>query len=646
MGQQLESWWRDYSCVSTRALALWRIALGLTAFSNTVYYWRAADVFYSPDGVLPATFITLWSPLLLLDAAWQLHVFFACTATACLGLSAGVRGAKWLVPLLTAAYFQRGHMIVTGGHAVLQLAMVLTWFLPVTENWSFECWRKSGSVLGQEKLVQNIGYPLALLQLGINYSFNTVNKLTDSWTSGTAVERALSNPMTAKPLGVLASQAPSYLLEAATYGTLLLEGALPFLILAPGIRRFTHPVAAALMLGLHGMIVLTMEVGFFGWAMLSQIPLLLFCVSPQRGKQPLPLKPSRGGIFVRRVGAALFLYAILLSLGDPTNPAGINRGASRDLLPEVPFAKCIAGHLNLTQGWGMFSHPLSKSYVAVTHAETIGGRKFDPWRYRAANDSEAHSDLPRRAYVRHVFSSYESLILVGGMRVAPFSEWVLEQSPPNSPDDTVERFATWTLNVPSERKYVVSSEEIRTAAGVYPLPLESPLPAKIESFGAWHPERIVDGEVVKEGSHGLIPTGSALTSKCAYVTLHLERPAQVRQVYVQSDAYDHFLIEGTRNGTHFEKLGESEQLVLRHYRSRLVDVNGKDLIAVRLRKLNPRPRSGYLSEVALFNHRQELPPLPVLAESRILANYEQPAAMGLVDDIRGGCPWDNSSAAP
>lgn len=636
----LRNWWSEYCEVSTRALSLWRISLGLTALANTLYYWRSADVFYAPDGVLPPRLLSLWSPLLLFESSWQFDLFFATTAAACLALALGISGAKWIVPLLTAAYFQRGHMIVTGGHAVLQLSMVLAWFLPVTENWSVESLRKSGSLSGEERIVRNLGYPLALLQLSINYGFNTVNKLTETWLDGSAVSRALANPMTSKSLGQLLSGSPGWLLEGATYGTLIVEGSLPLLLLFPFLRRITHPMAAALMLGLHGTIVLTMEVGLFGWAMLCQIPLLLFWLTPHRRRELPLMRPKGAAVIGRRVGALAMLYAIFLSLGDPANRAGVARGAERDLLPELPLAKAFTQYLNLVQGWGMFSHPLSKSYVAITHAQTAGGQTFDPWRYRAADDAEAHDRLPREAYRRHVFSSYESLILVSQRETGPFGQWVMRQTPPWAPNDPVQRFATWTLNVPAEKRYVVSDAEVRKVAGVYPLPLASPLPVRLESFGVWQPERIVDGEIVQEGSHVQRPTGAALTPNCAYVTLHLRQPSNVRQVFIQSDAFDRFLIEGTQDGHRFAKLGESEQIVKRQYRSRLVDVDGKALIAVRLRKLNPRPLTGFLNEVALFDGRQKLPPLPEQPEGQMLANFERPAAMGLADDIRGGCPWE------
>ncbi len=635
---------RHYTWVSTRALAAWRIALGFVACGNTLYFWPEFDVFYLNEGVFPPSPASdLWSPLFTTSEG-TVHLILGAAVFCSLLFAAGVRGSKWVLPFLLASIYQRAPLVETGGHAVVQLSLVYSWLLPVERDWSIERYFHKRTVNVPPLTVSSWAYPLVLLQLAVNYGFNTFNKLNTVWAEGVALERALLNPSTSKMLGSLLTQAPDWLLTGLTYGGLFTEGILPILLLSPFRRREAHRVAATLMLLLHGSILLTLEVGYFSAAMLAQIPLLAFTlphVAPQR------LRSSAPSIYISRFATLGLLYIMVFSLGRRDNSAGVNRGAfSHDLLP-LPGPLYTAMHwLNLHQGWGMFARPVERSFVNVVRAQTASGRIFDPWRFRAADERTPITSLPRAAYPRHMYAGFETNLYDNQELLMAFSRWIFRQAPYDQPAEKPLRHAVFTLSVPTEKRYQFTTPEIMKVNGVHALPLVGALPVKTTAFGVWAPTRATDGLIVHEHGHVFSPTGSSFAPGCAYLMLDLGTTCSLRAAYLQTDSIDEFLLEGSRDGKKFHHIGTSLRLRGRQYQSRLINLQASDIRWVRVRPRSPRRRRGFLSEIALFNEPQQMPPLTYLSDSPFVANYRRPGAMGLVSangpspqsDV---CPWES-----
>ena len=114
------------------------------------------------------------------------------------------------------------------------------------------------------------------MQLALIYFFNAVSKDGSTWKDGTAAHYFLQRELiiTSFWLGLRqhASLVLSYLL---TYGTLLIEGLLPLLILSPVGRPWTHRTAIILICVLHVAIALMSNIGIFSYVMIVFSALLV-----------------------------------------------------------------------------------------------------------------------------------------------------------------------------------------------------------------------------------------------------------------------------------------------------------------------------------------------------------------------------------
>lgn len=635
-----------YNSVSTHSLALWRVGVGVVAGGNTIYQWRHADVFFMSTGVYPSELLSplAGSPLSLIESPLGIHAFFLVSVIACVLYAAGVRGVKFVLPFLLASIHQRNPLLATAGNTVMMLALMYSWLLPIEHSWSYEHYHRTGRIGGEAKIARSWGYALVLLQLAVNYAFNMINKLTPIWESGGAVERSLGNASAVTPfMGFLFDLLPESLFVIGNYGTLVVEGALPFLLLTPIYRRQAHLMAAALMLMLHGMIFFTLEVGMFGPIMLAQIGVLILRPRPEQQAKMSVLTPRPWVIRLRGAFAWFLFYLMAYSLGRHENTAGINRGKfDFDLVPLPRQGLQVLNWLNLHQGWGMFHSPTDRSFVTVTHAETDQGTVFDPWRFRAADEKELLTKLPRAAYPRHFYFNFDGrLVSYEQLRVG-FAPWVFRQSPPGKPNEKVVRFASWSLTVPAEKEYVEPLNVIYDKSGHRRLPLAGVLPLKSSSFGVWAPQRATDGMFVDDGSHVLNPTGSVFSPGCAHFVFELPQPTDVRSAFLQTDAIDVFLLEASKDGKTYFPLAETQRIRGRQYRSQLVHFEADDVRFVRLRPKVARHRRGYLSEFALFSTTQEMPAIPLQEESHFMANYDAPGALGFMNSTASGkCPWDS-----
>jgi hypothetical protein len=101
------------------------------------------------------------------------------------------------------------------------------------------------------------------------YFFNALHKNGMGWREGSIIHWILWQSRMATPLAVwLRMHEPFWLSPALTWSTLVVEWSLPFLILAPVLQRWTRPIAALSIIGLHGGIAAVSVLGPFGWAMM------------------------------------------------------------------------------------------------------------------------------------------------------------------------------------------------------------------------------------------------------------------------------------------------------------------------------------------------------------------------------------------
>lgn len=288
-------WWWS---ADPRALGLFRIALGLVALWDVARRVPWITVFYSNDGVLSNHF-SLFRPhakytfSLLFSASrpWEVTAFFAFAAVClvCFTLGWRTRLFQVLSALCIWSIHGRNILLENGGDVVLNLWFLWTLFLPLGQRFSIDALRRSLAARDDRypaaiavrpapprDPVRSIAVTAVLLQLVVIYFFNTVSKHGSTWSDGTAIAWVLEQDRILTGVGLWAqTHAPLFLLKLLTWGTLVIEGAAPLLLLSPVGTVWTRRVAFVTLTALHGGIYLLTDVGLFSPTMVIAYLLLL-----------------------------------------------------------------------------------------------------------------------------------------------------------------------------------------------------------------------------------------------------------------------------------------------------------------------------------------------------------------------------------
>jgi hypothetical protein len=286
--------------------------------------WSLLPVFYSEAGAYPVAALKrgyTWQagPLQYIASDAALHAVFALCLLITLAFTAGLFTpvVKWLLLPALVTVHARVWPLFAGGEAVLHAQALYAVLLPIGGKLSLDNWlqqrridRRAEPALGSTT-IRSPAYPLLLLQLAVIYWFNSRSKMGPSWLAGRAMAESLGAVSMVSNFGAWVARLPDSLLRGMTYGTIAVETLLPFLLLSPWKRPYTHAVAAALMLALHGGIYLTIDVGIFSPAMLSYLPLLWHFTD----RRPLIWSPPRwrARVDAGAVVALIYVMGVRLS---------------------------------------------------------------------------------------------------------------------------------------------------------------------------------------------------------------------------------------------------------------------------------------------------------------------------------------------
>jgi hypothetical protein len=625
-----------YAVVSFESLALWRVMLGLACVHVVLRRWGMLGLFYTETGAYPLAALPnqpAWTfgPLRWLTTAPELHAAFALCLLITLAFTAGLgtRVVKWLLLPVLFSIDARTPALLSGGAQVLHLQALYAVLFPLGRALSLDSWLKkrateTPNAPPEPTAIQTLAYPLVLLQLAVIYLFNVLAKSGETWHDGTAVARALGAATLVTDFGAWLARAPAPVLHALTTGTLIIEGCLPVLLLSPWHRRYMHGVAAALIVALHGGILLALELGSFSIAMICHVPLLWHGGAREARVEVPPARQRRW----QALAVAALTYLMAARLGND-----LLLFPDRPQLPLPIAINRITHAMCLLQSWMMFSpDPPEREYVIVTDAVTRRGRHFDPWRQVVSGRSELYQQVPVPVARALAFTRYESsLARSQHATMHPFfARWVLAQ---RWGDDPVERFDTWAMVVPTDRRYVVPEATVDERAGVMPLPaplLDALAIASVRTRGVWAPERALDGKIVPEGGNDLTPTSAIMSAGCPSLTLDLGEQRTVQSAFFQADAEDHFLIEGSLDGSGFHPLGEMPRVAEQLLRSRVVTLSVEPVRFVRIRPAISRRFRHYLSEVAFFDRAVSLPNLPSRTDDPFVTSLARPSVVGIV----------------
>jgi predicted DCC family thiol-disulfide oxidoreductase YuxK len=299
--ERIADFLRDrYLTVDVRWLGIFRMLLGSLLCVDLLRRWYYARPFYTNDGLLPNHF-SLFRPMgsnvfsiyHAFSTLGEVSVAFAITLLVFLSFTFGLKTK--LMHVLSAVCItslnSRNIFVENGGTVVVNLITVWTLFLPLGRRFSLDALFRSlrreqehtPAELNQREPGQasNSRYVslvvlALLLQWSVIYFFNAVHKSGEGWRNGTALHWFWHQDRIVTALGIFARHhAPLWLIKGMTYGTLVVESVLAFILLIPFWQTWTRRIALLLALALHGGIALSSRLGPFSYVMTLFFVMLL-----------------------------------------------------------------------------------------------------------------------------------------------------------------------------------------------------------------------------------------------------------------------------------------------------------------------------------------------------------------------------------
>jgi hypothetical protein len=288
--------------VDPRTLGLFRIAFGVLLLANL--YDRTGGEnfvsFYTNEGVLPnhyALFLPpapgYWSLLLGLSSPTEMRFGLAVVWVVYLLYTLGwhTRWMQVLVLICVESVNNRFILIQHGGNVVVNIMAVWTLFLPLGDRFSLDALmlslrrHREGDAAALNARAWSTDPPrphvgLAYFGICFNfaaiYFFNALHKIGGSWQEGSVIHWVLwQNRMATALAAFIRDHEPAWFSPALTWGTLVMEWALPLLILTPFLRVHARAVAVVFVQALHGGIAMLCTLGPFSYSMMVTSLLLV-----------------------------------------------------------------------------------------------------------------------------------------------------------------------------------------------------------------------------------------------------------------------------------------------------------------------------------------------------------------------------------
>jgi len=256
-----------------RALAAFRIALGVVLLVDIALRARNLTAFYTDSGVLPRDLLAASYPLVRLSLhalsgetrAVGLLFLVAGLAAAALAVGHRTRVAAAVSLALLASLQARNPFVLNAGDTLLWQLLGAGLLCPTGARWSVDAVRSRAASPTDRSPSERARFagPASALLLTVVlavYVSNAVAKLRgDAWPAGEAVETVFRLTYLHGPLGGLMPE-NSALLAAATYGWLGLLVASPLLVASAGRLR---AALAGVLVAAHLSMALALQIGVF-----------------------------------------------------------------------------------------------------------------------------------------------------------------------------------------------------------------------------------------------------------------------------------------------------------------------------------------------------------------------------------------------
>ncbi len=257
--------------VDSRAIAAFRIALGVLLLVDVLTRARHLRALYTDAGILPRSAVLVeyggpYELVLSLPDPWYPVLLFPIGLVAATALIAGLRPrlsvfAGLLVVLLLQ---MRNPYVLNGGDVLMRILFVWALFLPYDD----------ATLHGEGSRLFTIATAGLVLQATLVYLVNATHKLDSAaWLGGDAVGTVLATEQYTYLLGGAVGEAlaGTGLLTAANYGWVLLLVCSPLLVLSTGRLRTALVTLFALF---HVGMLVTLAVGHFPLVSLASLVVL------------------------------------------------------------------------------------------------------------------------------------------------------------------------------------------------------------------------------------------------------------------------------------------------------------------------------------------------------------------------------------
>lgn len=433
-----------YATADPRSLGLFRIALGTLLFVDVARRIPDLEAHYTNLGWLTNHF-ALFRPLSShqfsvylafgTPAEVKLLVAFHLLVNLLLLVGWRTRVMHVLAALLITSINSRNILLENGGWVVLNLLTVWTAFLPLGRRFSVDAFvpslrrRREGTAealndretAGPDRTpVVSLAVTALILQWAVIYYFNTVHKGGPPWREGTAVYYFFQQDRMVTDFGAwVRGVLPLGMIKTLTWSTLVIEGAVVVLLLAPVRSGLLRMVAFALVCALHLSIDAVVQLGPFSWAMiimfLALVPARVWDQLEQRRRDK---RPERRVAFDPRSGVALSVCRLIqrLDAAGRVRFVPVPPGPDGPALPHEVKTKLVRRELVVADAAGEEAWTGAEAVARLTDALPLPARALGLPLIRSFVARRIARALTRRREVAELWGLND---LPGETRTAP-----------------------------------------------------------------------------------------------------------------------------------------------------------------------------------------------------------------------------------
>lgn len=424
---------RDLLGADLRALALFRIALGLLILAQLLDRALVLEPFYTDRGLFPRSLaISLrkpweWSFYFMTGSTGLVILLFFLAALFAIFLLIGyhTRLAAFFSYLFVVSLQSRNVFIPNGGDYLLRILTFWSFFLPLGCRLSVDA-KLNPSFRALPDRTLSAASAAFLFQAAFIYFFSALSKLSSGpWQSGTAVYDACALENYARPFAaVIRSHLPAGLFKTAAYGVIGTELLGSILLFSPFLTAPLRMAVVAIFFLMQLGFALSLEVNLFPWvAVAATLPFLPNSLCDGLWKRGRGKAGAEKGAFLKAplwqnlITGFLLIYITLSNVEGLTYKSSFYRSVFPQFLIPSGIRK-IGNLLALDQSWDMFIPPGRVTYWFVGVGKQKDGTQVDIFQ----DGAPVNWEKPKRFFKNEPWRAY--LMNLGGRHKEALAPYV------------------------------------------------------------------------------------------------------------------------------------------------------------------------------------------------------------------------------